>query len=171
MRLAAVVLPVLLATGVFAGPAGHQPSEESAVLEAMDRFMHAVTSGDPTEMAAIRTPDALTHRASRDEGGAWELRVRPSSSFASAAGADKRPVRERYWSPTVQIRGPIAVVWAPYEFWIDGKTSHCGIDVMSFVKVDGVWKLANSMWTVEPNACAELRPKDAAEIRPVETGR
>ncbi|MBK9064929.1 MAG: hypothetical protein IPL89_17350 [Acidobacteria bacterium] len=48
----------------------------------------------------------------------------------------------------------IAVVWAPYEFWIDGKTSHCGIDVFDFVKVDGAWRVANAMWTVEPNACS-----------------
>jgi hypothetical protein len=162
-------MPILMlgaATLAAASPVGHQPSEESAVLEAMDRFMHAVTSGDPAAMDAIRTPDGMTYRARLDEGGAWGFRSRPSSFYSSAAGADKRPVRERYWSPTVQIRGPIAVVWAPYEYWIDGKTSHCGIDLMSFVKVDGAWKVANSMWTVEPNACAELRPKDPGMLRP-----
>jgi hypothetical protein len=31
--------------------------------------------------------------------------------------------RERYWDPIVHVRGRIAIVWAPYEFWLDGKTS------------------------------------------------
>ena len=168
MRLAAFVLPVLIAPVVLAGPVGHQPSEESAVLEAMDRFMHAVTSGDPAAMDAIRTPDGMTYRARLDEGGAWEFRSRPSSFYSSAASADKRPVRERYWSPTVQIRGPIAVVWAPYEFKRDGRTSHCGVDVFNLVKRDGVWVIAGSMWTVEPEACPELRPKDPATVRPAD---
>ena len=64
------------------------------------------------------------------------------------------------------IRGGIAVVWAPYEFWIDGETSHCGIDVVDFVKIGGTWLVSNSMWTVEPDACAGLRPAEAAELRP-----
>lgn len=64
------------------------------------------------------------------------------------------------------VRGQIAVVWAPYEFWIDGKTSHCGVDVFDLVEVDGAWRVANMMWTVEPNACDALRPADPGAIRP-----
>jgi hypothetical protein len=49
----------------------------------------------------------------------------------------------------VLIRGGIALVWAPYEFWTDGKTSHCG--VFDFVKLDGVWRVANGLPT--PQEC------------------
>jgi hypothetical protein len=76
--------------------------------------------------------------------------------------------RERYWEPTVHVRGSIAVVWTPYEFWLDGKMSHCGIDVFNMVKQDGAWHIANMMWTVEPKACSELRPSDPARIRPTQ---
>jgi hypothetical protein len=62
----------------------------------------------------------------------------------------------------------MAVVWAPYEFWINGATTHCGVDVFSFVKIDRTWKVSNSMWTVEPRACAELRPTNLGAIRPAE---
>jgi hypothetical protein len=47
----------------------------------------------------------------------------------------------------------MAVFWAPYSFDIDGKRSHCGVDVFDFIRVKGEWKLANSMWTVEPDGC------------------
>jgi hypothetical protein len=80
--------------------------------------------------------------------------------------ASDQSYRERYWSPTVLIRGPMALVWAPYEFQIDGRTSHCGIDVFSFSRMDGVWKVSNSMWTVEPGACAELGMSKGADVRP-----
>jgi hypothetical protein len=43
----------------------------------------------------------------------------------------------------VLIRGPIAVVWGEYEFWTDGQFSHCGVDSVDFVKIDGTWKVAN----------------------------
>lgn len=64
------------------------------------------------------------------------------------------------------IRGGIAVVRAPYEFWVDGETSHCGVDVFDFVKTDGRWLVSNSMWTVEPEACDELRPVYGSKLRP-----
>jgi hypothetical protein len=75
--------------------------------------------------------------------------------------------KERYWDPVVHVRGGIAVVWTPYEFWADGKSSHCGIDVFDLMKDKGVWKISNAMWTVEPDACAALRPKDPSALRPV----
>ena len=71
-------------------------------------------------------------------------------------------------SPSVMIRGGVAVAWAPYVLWTDGKTSHCGTDVIDFVKVDGRWLVSNAMWTVEPEACAELRPVETSTLRPVD---
>ena len=66
-----------------------------------------------------------------------EIRGRSNADWVSPTRADGPPLRERYWSPTVLIRESIAVVWAPYEFWQDGKTSHCGVDVFDLVKLEG----------------------------------
>lgn len=147
-------------------PPGHQSGEEPAVLAAMDRYLQAISAGDLTAMAAMQTADGMTYRARASEAGGMEIAGHPNSYWIDPARADGRPVRERYWSPTVLVRGAIAVVWAPYEFWIDQQTSHCGVDVFSFVKRDGRWLVSNAMWTVEPDACATLRPTDPSLIRP-----
>lgn len=149
-------------------PAGHQAGDEAAVLSAMDRYMHAISANDLQAMAAMQTPDGMTYRARATAGGGAEIAARPNSYWVDPARADGRVVRERYWSPTVLVRGSIALVWAPYEFWVDGKTSHCGVDVFSFVKIDGDWRVSNSMWTVEPDACEALRPADEGAIRPAD---
>lgn len=74
---------------------------------------------------------------------------------------------ERYWNPTVMIRRDIAAVWTAYSFDTDGKRSHCGYDLFEFVRVDGEWKIANTMWTIEPDACPELeRGVSEARKRP-----
>ena len=65
------------------------------------------------------------------------------------------------------MRAWIAVVWTPYEFWSNGKTSHCGIDVFDLFKEQGAWKISHAMWTVEPDACPSLRPADPSKMRPV----
>jgi len=149
-------------------PAGHQAGEEAAVLAVMDRYTHAISKNDLEAMTAMQTPDGMTYRARVTEDGGMEVVGRPNSYWVDPSHGDGRVVRERYWSPTVLVRGSIAVVWAPYEFWIDGKTSHCGVDVFDFVKISGEWRVANSMWTVEPDACEALRPTDAGVIRPAD---
>jgi hypothetical protein len=147
-------------------PAGDQPAEEAAVLAVMDAYMHEISANDLAAMDARQTPEGMTYRHVAREDGSWEVVARSNKYWVAPERADEHTYRERYWSPTVMIRGAMALVWAPYEFQVDGATSHCGVDVFSFAKIDGVWKVSNSMWTVEPNACAELRPADAATIRP-----
>lgn len=70
-------------------------------------------------------------------------------------------------NPTIVVRRDIAAVWTAYSFDADGKRSHCGYDLFEFVRVDGEWKIANAMWTIEPGACPELeRGVSEAQKRP-----
>lgn len=145
---------------------GHQPGEEATVLEALDSYVTAISATDLEAQAAMQTPEGMTYQWHPAKGGGMQISARPNSYWTDPSQDDGHVYRERYWSPTVMIRGGIAVVWAPYEFWIDGETSHCGIDVFDFVKIDGKWLVSNSMWTVEPDACAELRPAESSKLRP-----
>ena len=147
-------------------PGGHQPGEEAAVLEATDRYFKAISEKDYAAQASMQTSDGMTYQWRPTSDGGMHITAHPNSYWSHPSRDDGRVIRERYWSPSVMIRGGIAVVWAPYEFWIDGKTNHCGIDVLDFVKVDGKWLVANAMWTVEPSACTDLRPREASILRP-----
>jgi hypothetical protein len=152
-----------------AGPASAQTTppnpEEAAILAVIDRFMDAISTNDNALMAELRIDGGSTivsrHNAAEPAAPLVTRRLfTPSTS--SRPGASK----ERYWDPVVHVRSGVAVVWTPYEFWADGKSSHCGIDVFDLMKDKGVWKVANAMWTVEPDACPALRPADPSRLRP-----
>lgn len=145
---------------------GHEPDQQAAVLEAMDRYLVAMSVNDLRAMEGYQTADGMTYTARSTEDGGTRVVGRPNSYWVDPARAGEGSVLERYWSPTVLVRGPIAVLWAPYEFRVEGETTHCGIDVFDFVQIDGAWTLANSMWTVEPGACDELQPGQGVEVRP-----
>jgi hypothetical protein len=165
-----LMLPlVLTACGAPAArlqPAGDQPAEKAAVLAVMDAYMLEISANDLAAMDARQTPEGMTYRHAAREDGGWDVVARSNKYWVAPERADQHTYHERYWSPTVMIRGSMAMVWAPYEFKIDGVTHHCGIDVFSFARIAGVWKVSNSMWTVEPHGCAELRPADPSAIRP-----
>jgi len=165
------VMAVLLGCGHSAfltqrGAGGHQSDEEEAVLKAMDHYMTAISESNYEAQAAMQTPDGMTYQWRPTEDGDMHITAHPSSFWSDPSQDDGHVLRERYWSPSVMIRGGIAVVWAPYEFWIDGETSHCGVDVVDFVKIGGKWVVSNAMWTVEPEACDELRPMGVTNLRP-----
>ena len=154
------------ATAPAPAPAGHQPGEEAQVLATVDAYMREISANDLAAMNARQTPEGMTYRIVHRGDGGWDVVARPNAWWVAPERADNRTYSERYWSPTVLVRGAMALVWAPYEFGINGQTSHCGVDVFSLARFDGTWKVSNSMWTVEPKACAELRPADPALIRP-----
>jgi hypothetical protein len=158
----------LVALGAGAVPALAQaPSaDEAAILAVVDRFMHAVTSGDPSAMASLRTEGTTMTIERPDPTGGTVVQRRPFPTSAAPSPTPASSVRERYWDPVVHVRGSLAVVWTPYEFWRDGKTSHCGVDVFELTKQAGVWKIGNMMFTVEPDACPAMRPKDMTRVRP-----
>jgi len=132
----------------------------------MDAYVREISANDLDAMDARQTPEGMTYRHVAREDGTWDVVARSNKYWVAPERADDHTYLERYWSPTVMIRGSMATVWAPYEFEIDGVTHHCGIDVYSFARIDGAWKVSNSMWTVEPEACDELRPADPSAIRP-----
>lgn len=159
--LAALV--AISTNGAAPAPQAAKPHpEEAAILAVVDKFMDAITNNDTALMAEIRAKDGSTITSRTGQDGNLVVNRRPYNPEAASRGNN----RERYWDPVVHVRGGIAVVWTPYEFWSNGKTSHCGIDVFDMFKEQGTWKISHAMWTVEPDACPALRPSDPSKIRP-----
>jgi hypothetical protein len=65
-------------------------------------------------------------------------------AFADAVGKPgKAKIEERIHDPLVRIDNDLAVVWAPFDFLVDGKVDHCGTDLFNLVRTDGKWLIAN----------------------------
>jgi hypothetical protein len=153
--LVAALAAALLAPPVQAAP---KDIEEAAILATVQRFFDGLGSQDRAAMESTLLPDAmLTAQRIGPEGDA-RLGRRTRRAFMDGV-ATQTGLYEGMWDPIVMRRGPIAVVWAPYEFRLNGKTTHCGIDAFDMVKVEGAWKIAHLMWTQEPDACEELKRK------------
>jgi len=152
-----ILIPIIFVFVFHAELIRAEASERETILAVMDRAFAAVRSSQPDDWRAIQLADGttLSFRPQPDgEPGNLEMRVSNNEEFIAKLEPDGHEYVERWTEePTVLIRGPIAVVWGAYEFWIDGEFSHCGVDSTDLVKVDGEWKVANFMWTVEKENC------------------
>jgi len=125
-------------------------SEEKAVLATVQKAFDAMAAHDPEAARAVLIPEGRVI-ASRATGNPTNI---SQEEFAARLGTAKQQLLERMWNPRVSIRGGIASVWAEYDFHLDGKFSHCGIDSFTLVKTAEGWKISGIVYTVEPTGCA-----------------
>ncbi len=136
--------------------ADNQPSaEQQAVLAVVQQVFDAIAERDPQLWRDIQLEQgvAIAMRPIPDSPE-FRMQLRSNAELVNSIKPDGRQYLEQFTAePTVLIRGPIAVVWGEYDFWIDGEFSHCGVDAIDLVKLDGQWKIANFMWTMEQDNC------------------
>ena len=123
----------------------------------MDKAFAAVRSSIADDWRAFQLAEGTTlsfRPGAEGRPEELEMRISNNEDFIADLKPDGHEYLERWTGePTILIRGPIAVIWGEYEFWIDGEFSHCGVDSADLVKIDGKWKVANFMWTVEKEDC------------------
>lgn len=145
MRMLAILLAVFVASIAEAQPAN---PERDAVLKTVQAFFDTMTARDVEGARKILQPQGRFH-AMRMRDGKPDVRGFANEEYFADLQASKQKMQERIWNPDVQVTGLIASVRAPYDFWIDGKLSHCGTDQFDLIKTEDGWKIAGGVYTVE----------------------
>ena len=151
---------LLVGSLVAAQPA--PAAERDAVLKTVQRFFDTMTARDVDGARAVLQPQGRFH-AIRMRDGSPDIRAFANEEYLADLQASRARMQERIWNPDVRVRGAMATMWAPYDFWIDGTLSHCGIDAFDLVKTDEGWKIAGGVYTVEtacePSPLGPLKPQ------------
>jgi hypothetical protein len=120
-------------------------TDRDAVLKVVQAFFDTMTAKDVDGAREILVPQGRFHAM---RAGA-EPRSLSNEEYLAQLQASKQTMRERIWNPEVRVHGSIATMWAPYDFWIDGKFSHCGIDAFDLIKTSKGWQIAGGIYTLE----------------------
>ncbi len=145
-----MLIAVALAALLTAAPS----AEEKAVLAAVQGFFDSMVTKDAGAAKKILIPEGRLFSV-RVQDGKKIVRSSSNQDFIDGLAKSTDAWLERMWDPEVKIRGSIATVWTPYDFHINGKFSHCGIDAFDLVKKDGAWMISGGTYTVERTGCAE----------------
>jgi len=134
---------------VFCGARGAEPSGEQPLLATVQKLFDSMAAHDADAARAVLVPEGRVIGISESRTtniSQEEFAARLATTKASA-------YLERIWNPRVLIRGSIANVWADYDFHLNQKFSHCGIDSFSLIKDGPAWKIAGIVYTVETSGC------------------
>ena len=131
---------------------GNIDIEEKNVLEVVNKFLKVLETGD-IEMAREILVVEGSNFSVREDGESYKVRFTDYKSLIENLPKTKGKYREVIRNPKILIHKKIAVLWAKYDFFVNGKFSHCGVDSFSLIKSEGKWKIASIIYTVEKKAC------------------
>ena len=131
-------------------PATPPAADREQVLQIVQSFFDALAKHDGAALQTLYAPGSQVTAGPRPETNPPALRQRLVEADVAWLNTSKDQLLERMWNPTVLLEGGIAVVWTPYDFHRNGKFSHNGIDVFTLMKLNGVWKIVGTVYSVEP---------------------
>ena len=110
--------------------------------------------GDSTMVRRTLAPAAVFHALGSKPGQPVQLEIENINGFLKAIGTPHPEIwDERVKFQQVLIDANLASVWAPYEFYLGSKFSHCGYDSFQLVKLTDGWKIAHVIDTRRKEKC------------------
>ena len=147
-RLVSLLAPGLLCLGATA-----IAQDDSEVLAVADEALVRISNEDSTGLAALMIPEAMIYVGVKQEDGTYAVSTRTFEETRDRAM--ESDLEERGWNPTVLVSGTIAIVWYPYDIYVDGEWSHCGVDIFNMIRTNDGWRIAVLQYNVQqPPDCS-----------------
>ena len=146
------VVAVMLTAWPVSGQVG---GDEKAAIAVADSALAAITRGDMAALTDLMLPEAIMLPTSTRDG---VTRYRVRTRAEQRAAPVTRKVTERGFRPEARVNGPVAMVWYPYDLYLDGQWSHCGVDVFTLIRTDDRWRIATMSWSAEQPPVCEKHP-------------
>lgn len=146
---------VLLTTLVFSLTLNAQSTEDS-VKAVVNTLFDGMKNANAALLKSAFSDNAVLQTISRNKEGKVVVATENIDEFASFVSKLKRDsADERIQFETIKIDGPLAVVWTPYNFYLNGKFSHCGVNSFQLVRFDGLWKIQYIIDTRRRQGCKQ----------------
>ena len=124
----------------------------------LDEFRQDIIRKDGYALTKlVLNPDVLFHHTNTQEeiDGARKTNAQfdgigPSQldGFAKLLATSKDKLEERFRNIEIRQDGPLGLVTFNYDFVINDKVHHSGLEVWQVCKIDGQWKILSVAWTV-----------------------
>lgn len=146
----------ILLTIIFIGHQATAQQAEDSIKAVINSMFTAMRNGDAASFKTAFADKVVMQTISRSKEGKTIVRDENINEFAEVVGKMKKDsADERISFETIKIDGPLAIVWTPYNFYLNGAFSHCGVNSFQLVRYDGVWKIQYLIDTRRRAGCVQ----------------
>lgn len=140
--------------------------QENEIRAVIDKMFTSMYKADTAAMRTCFTPGADLMTYSFDSRGNPRAKGETLPDFLRGiALMGESDMEERLIGWQCLIDDGIASVWTPYEFYFEGKFSHCGVNSFQLIQVQGKWKITMITDTRRKGSC----PTDQASVMVIDS--
>ena len=127
---------------------------EDSVKAVVKHLFDGMKNSDASMIQSAFADSAILQSIGRNKEGRSMIENDKVDEFAKLiSGLKKGAADEQIVFESIKIDGPLAMVWAPYKFYYEGKFSHCGVDSFQLVFINGQWKIQYLIDTRRKQPC------------------
>lgn len=152
-RWTGAVVAVAMAAGFAAAPVAGQGSDEEAVLGTVRTLFDGMRDKDGEMISGVLHEGASLHSAVRDREGNPRVAVTAMDDFIANVVAAEAFLDEVTFDEQVLVDGDLAMAWTPYNLFVDGSFSHCGVDLFVMTRTTDGWKILSITDTRRREGC------------------
>lgn len=125
-----------------------------SVKATIDQMFSAMKNSEPNIFLGCFNDSAIMQTIARDRNGNTIIKTENVLDFALMVGKmSKGMADERITYDQVKVDGPMATAWVPYQFYLNGVFSHCGVNSFQLVRFGGAWKIQYLIDTRRKDGC------------------
>jgi hypothetical protein len=130
----------------------HGQTTQDSVKAVINKMFTAMFEADGKMFAECFTDSAILQTI--DTKNSVAVKTDLLSKFARIVGGlKKNTADERISFDAIHIDADLASAWTPYNFYYNGKFSHCGVNSFQLVRLNGTWKINYLIDTRRTNTC------------------
>lgn len=142
--------------GVILNFSAFAQSEEAQVEAVIRSLFDGMRAKNADQVAAAFSSDAIMQTVvSKPEG--ISVGSNSVADFVKRIGATPAETQldERIMEYEIQVDGQMASAWTPYQFFLNGNFSHCGVNSFQLVKFAEGWKIVYIIDTRRKDKCED----------------
>jgi ketosteroid isomerase-like protein len=133
-----IVVLIVLFTSAYS------QAQNQEIQKVVEIFFEAFHAKDTLKLQSLCDETMILQSISENAKGTKLSNEKTQAFFKSIASIPTElKFQERIMSFSIQVDGSMAHAWTPYEFYLNGKLSHKGVNAFTLFKKDNSWKIVH----------------------------
>ena len=117
-------------------------SQNEEVKDVIVTFFKGFHAKDSSIIKSVCAENMILQSIAESSKGSQIKNQNPQDFYRSIATIPSTMLfEERVLDYSIQVDGTMAHVWTPYEFYVNNKLSHKGVNAFTLFKDNGLWKI------------------------------
>lgn len=130
-------------------------TNEEQIKASINQVFDGMRKNDTTLVREVLHSSCFLKSIGKSKTGEVRLQEDAISDWLKQIGTKREGVilDERLTSYDIKMDGEMAMAWTPYEFYVNDKFNHCGVDVFTLMHTEKGWKIIGIVDTRRKENC------------------